>query len=363
MAETMTAAGAAPRTEGGARRAVADPVLLAGLETALLGGRFPAVLLATGPRGVGLRALLLDIAQALICPQAEGLNACGRCPDCRQMKSGHSRVLWLLPNVSEETAAKIDAYGPERILQDPWTAPAPPASSQIPVGGDSTQPTYPLMTAGVRGLASRLAMSDKDVRVVLIPWAEHLNQSSSNSLLKLLEEPPPRVHFLLAAASADSVLPTIRSRSFIQAVPPLSTERVQAFLEARGFASDAAAEAAPRCLGRPGVALRMATPEARHLRTKGREWLELCLGPDPEAGLRWVLDSEELSAKDQRLAIGLVDAALGELATDLLSTTDRPRLERLDLLRASLERTRADIAGHCKPSMAFTSCLLAVHLE
>lgn len=352
MADTMTH-----------RRAVADPVLLAGLETALLGGRFPAVLLATGPRGVGLRALLLDVAQALLCPQSEGLAACGRCPDCRQMKSGHPRLLWLLPNVSEEMAAKIDSYGPERILQDPWTAPAPPASSQIPVGGEGTTPSYPLMVAGVRGLATRLAMSDKDVRVVLVPWAEHLNQSSSNSLLKLLEEPPPRVHFLLAAAAADSVLPTIRSRSFIQAVPPLSTERIEAFLVARGIPAADAREAASRSLGRPGAALQMAAPETRALREKANQWLRLCMEGDPEDGLKWIQDSEELSAKDQRLAIGLVDASLGELATRIPSFSDRVALERADRLRAALEQTRLDIAGHCRPAMAFTSCLLAVQLD
>jgi len=345
------------------RRAVADPVLLAGLETALLGGRFPSVMLATGPRGVGLRALLLDVAQALLCPQSEGLTACGRCPDCTQMKSGHSRLLWLLPNVSEDMAAKIEPYGPAQILQDPWTAPAPPASSQIPVGGEGTTPTYPLMVAGVRGLAARLGMADKDVRVVLIPWAEHLNQSSSNSLLKLLEEPPPRVHFLLAAASADSVLPTIRSRSFIQAVPPLSVDRVESFLVARGFEAQAAKEAAERSLGRPGAALSMASPEASRLRSQGREWLKLCLGQDPEPGLQWIGESEELSAKDQRLAIALVDACLGELAKGIPRLLERPALERAERLRAALEQTRSDIAGHCRPAMAFTSCLLAVHLE
>ena len=352
MADTMTT-----------RRAVADPALLAGLETALLAGRFPAVLLATGPRGVGLRALLLDIAQALLCNQAEGFAACGRCPDCKQMKTGHPRMHWLLPNVSEEMAAKIESYGPERILQDPWTAPAPPASSQIPVGGEGMTPTYPLMAAGVRGLATRLAMSEKGARVVMIPWAEHLNQSSSNSLLKLLEEPPPQVYFLLAAASADSVLPTIRSRSFIQAVSPLATDRVEAFLTSRGIPAVDAREAAGRCLGRPGAALQMAAPESRELRLRAKQWLKLCLEGDPEDGLKWVQDSEELSAKDQRLAIGLVDAALGELASDIPSLSDSPVLDRAERLRAALEQARSDIAGHCRPAMAFTSCLLAVQLD
>jgi DNA polymerase III subunit delta' len=49
-------------------------------------------------------------------------------------------------------------------------------------------------------------------RVVVIDGAEHLNNSSANALLKVLEEPPPRAVLLLVCSAAGAILPTIRSR-------------------------------------------------------------------------------------------------------------------------------------------------------
>lgn len=342
-------------------RARLDASLLQGLVSAHGAGRFPGALFLTGPRGVGLRALLLDIAQALLCPETVDFAPCGVCPDCRQFVSGHSRLLWVLPNVSEDMAAKIENYGPEAILRDPWTAPSPPASSQIPVGNDDTVPTYPLMLPGVRGLGARLAMSEPRVRVVMLPWAEHLNASSSNALLKLLEEPPARVHFLLAASSPDQVLPTIRSRCVQQAVPPRSTEVVTAFLRERGAPASEAVEAATLSLGRPGVALSLSSPEHVRAREQARAWLSVCADPDPERAIAWIQESDDLSSKDRRPILLLLEAALGELARTATEGGSRPDLERSEQLRVALEAARKAVIQYSKPQMAFTSCYLSLH--
>ncbi|MEG2053354.1 MAG: AAA family ATPase, partial [Oscillospiraceae bacterium] len=49
-------------------------------------------------------------------------------------------------------------------------------------------------------------------RVVIIKNAHMMNQSSANALLKILEEPPEGVLFILCAKNAMSVMATIRSR-------------------------------------------------------------------------------------------------------------------------------------------------------
>lgn len=341
-------------------RACTAPETMSGLQVAAAQGRFPSVLLLTVPRGEGL-PLLLDLAQALLCPHTEDLHPCGQCPDCKQFQSGHSRMLWLLPNVSEDMAQKIEPYGPEAILKDPWGVAPPPNSAQIPIGGDNLEPTYPMMVAGVRGLAGRLAMSEKHNRVVFVPYADQLNQSSSNALLKILEEPPERVHFVMAASAAERVLPTIRSRSFLQAVPPLSAERIEAFLRGKGIEATTAREAARRALGRPGAALRLCSNEAREARQRARQWIELCRGNDPEAAFSWIQDADELNAKDRRPSQILLETALGELEETLSSTTHRPDLESLENLRQGLEKALKDIANHAKPQMAFTAAWLGAH--
>ena|SRR3990167_11507880 len=49
-------------------------------------------------------------------------------------------------------------------------------------------------------------------RVVMIRCAEKMNVAASNALLKLLEEPPDNVYFLLQAAQLSTMLPTVLSR-------------------------------------------------------------------------------------------------------------------------------------------------------
>ena len=53
---------------------------------------------------------------------------------------------------------------------------------------------------------------------------ERMNEESANALLKVMEEPPEGVLFLLTADSLAGVLPTIRSRCISFAVAPVSPE-------------------------------------------------------------------------------------------------------------------------------------------
>lgn len=59
-------------------------------------------------------------------------------------------------------------------------------------------------------------------RAVLLYHVERMNEESANALLKVMEEPPEGVLFLLTADSLAGVLPTIRSRCVSFAVAPVS---------------------------------------------------------------------------------------------------------------------------------------------
>jgi DNA polymerase-3 subunit delta' len=49
-------------------------------------------------------------------------------------------------------------------------------------------------------------------RVFIVDGAEYLNEESANCLLKTLEEPPPKVLFILLTVNDGRLLPTIVSR-------------------------------------------------------------------------------------------------------------------------------------------------------
>ena len=57
-------------------------------------------------------------------------------------------------------------------------------------------------------------------RAVLLYHVERMNEESANALLKVMEEPPEGVLFLLTADSLAGVLPTIRSRCVSFAIAP-----------------------------------------------------------------------------------------------------------------------------------------------
>ncbi len=57
-----------------------------------------------------------------------------------------------------------------------------------------------------------LAPNEGDIKVFVLENADEFNIQSQNALLKIIEEPPQNVRFVLTAASAGAVLPTVRSR-------------------------------------------------------------------------------------------------------------------------------------------------------
>lgn len=76
----------------------------------------------------------------------------------------------------------------------------------------------------VRALLEKLSLSvwdSESYRYVLIPYAEKLGASSSNALLKAIEEPPEKTIFLLMSSSRQQVLKTLLSRSMLVSMPSL----------------------------------------------------------------------------------------------------------------------------------------------
>lgn len=92
-------------------------------------------------------------------------------------------------------------------------------------------------------------------RVLFIYGAQNLNVSSANAMLKLMEEPPEGAMFLLTAASAATVLPTIRSRCAAYTIAPVPTDECAALLTREGLPARLAQELAFLYEGHIGTAL------------------------------------------------------------------------------------------------------------
>ena len=100
-------------------------------------------------------------------------------------------------------------------------------------------------------------------RAVLLYHVERMNEESANALLKVMEEPPEGVLFLLTADSLAGVLPTIRSRCISFAVAPVSPADCARYYTAQGVDSKDAALYSELFDGHIGTVLDAARDEAR----------------------------------------------------------------------------------------------------
>lgn len=142
------------------------------IETAVDSGRLPHALLIEGPRGSGRKTFARQIAKAAVCTSHD--KPCGVCAQCIKADAGH-------PDIS--------------ILQ-----------------GDGTAKS--LKVDLMRDLREQAAVvpNEANYKVAIIADAGCMNVQAQNALLKILEEPPSYMLFILTAESRTQFLPTVQSR-------------------------------------------------------------------------------------------------------------------------------------------------------
>lgn len=109
----------------------------------------------------------------------------------------------------------------------------------------------------VREIISSLYLTpfELDRRYYIIEYADSMSEVCQNKLLKSLEEPPPRVCFILCATRA--MLPTVESRCIGMRLAPFPTDVIMDALAAEHGASAGEELAARGCRGSLGMAERI----------------------------------------------------------------------------------------------------------
>lgn len=222
---------------------------LATLRRGLASGRIHHALLFDGPDGVGKRRAAFGLAQALVCERraAGSADACGECRAClRSVPRGQARTA-LHPDV---TVIERGLYEPAAINR------RTPEAQEISI--DQIR-TLVLARAAFPPYEGR-------AKVFIVQRAEELSNAAANALLKTLEEPGPGTHFILSSSAAESLLPTIRSRTLRVRFGTLPDDLVADLLVERGVDRAQANATAELAGGSMSAALALGDTEARALR-------------------------------------------------------------------------------------------------
>ncbi len=96
----------------------------------------------------------------------------------------------------------------------------------------------PNASSGLYALETILAIQDKSLmapygpgnQVFILDKPECMLSSSSNALLKIIEDPLPRSYFIFVSSYPQKIISTLYSRCLKISCPPLSTEEIKLFL-------------------------------------------------------------------------------------------------------------------------------------
>lgn len=141
---------------------------------------FPNAFIISGPEGSGKNTAARLFAMAIACKNTG--RPCGNCPSCRK--------------ISEKISPDV-----------------------IDIGLENDRKTLGIETVRAIRDTAYVLPNDLDTKVYIINDADKLTDQAQNALLKIFEEGPDSVYFILLAANPLRLLPTVRSRA-----PELKTE-------------------------------------------------------------------------------------------------------------------------------------------
>jgi len=137
---------------------------------------------------------------------------------------------------------------------------------------------------------------------ILLMWLpEEMNQQGANKLLKLIEEPPEKTHFIFVSEKKEQLLPTIQSRLQTIDVPDFSELEINQYLiENQNVSTEKAELASSISFGNMTKAIQYLNNENNHdaYLSLFINWMRLCYTRNIADTIDWV-DTTSKEGREQ----------------------------------------------------------------
>jgi DNA polymerase III subunit delta' len=243
------------------------------LERMIARRRVPQTLLIDGPAGAGKATLVRRFAAALV-------------GDARKIEQDD---LSLASN--RAILADREKWASDKRAEDPLLFASHPDFLTFPPDG----PLRQISIQQMRELKERARFQPLrgERRVFLIDGIDRAGEHAANSLLKVLEEPPPYLVLVMTAVNPYDLLPTIRSRAVPFHLAPLGDDEMRRFAASRKL--DQAERRLPLAAGSPGLAVSVDLDTFDRRRAAMVKLLEVSAGRAPFAD--WLKHSESIASR------------------------------------------------------------------
>lgn len=264
--------------------------LISRLKRDIAAGRLSHALIIEGAPGTGKRTLARLICAAVSCREAD--RPCMNCITCSKILRDQSPDVIFITPEKDRVQLGVDVI--RRLRED-----------------------------------AVFAASDLPVKFYIVPDADAMNVQAQNALLKILEEPPAGVMFLLLAKSAENLLVTIRSRAPTLRLQALTDAEVEAAIASderaaalRASNPHAFAAAVKLARGSIGRALELADPQKAagclELYAKAERFMELLAARGSASGeLTFYEYAAKLVTQKQRDELAQIYGLLSDAVRDL----------------------------------------------
>ena len=228
------------------------------IKYAIDNNRLPHALLISGKEGTGGLVLAYATAQYLMCPERMNGDACGECPQCIQIsKLQHPDLHFIYPVVKkdkENISTDFLQQWRKAFIDNPYLT----LNDWIDaLGGENKQANIFVAEANniVRELSTKPYESDYRVMIVWLP--EKMREDAANKLLKIIEEPYEKTHFIFVSNDPEHIIGTILSRVQRINLPPISDNEIADALISKGCQPDTANDIARMAHGSYVKALKL----------------------------------------------------------------------------------------------------------
>lgn len=220
-------------------------------------GKLSHAILLTGPQGSGKKSWGKHLARAIMCQDGQGLEPCMQCLSCRSFQNGNHPDYFLVE--PDKRRIKIEQ---------------------------------------IRSIRNRFSLSGS-IKVCLIVNAETMTPEASSSLLKMLEEPPPGLYFILLTEQPHLLFDTILSRCQRYMLKPLSRAEIfELLVRKRDITCEKADLLARISCGLPGQALMLADDGNFDERYEEAQTLAYKLASGGDSALQLLKWADSLAKKE-----------------------------------------------------------------
>ncbi len=178
---------------------VSNDNVIADISEAAEKGTLPHAILIDGAKGTGKRTLAEILSRYAVCT-AEHDRPCGVCPGCRKALHGNHTDIYI---ANGENSGELSVDAIRRIRADAFVKP-----------------------------------NEAPMKAFLLLNCDKMLAPAQNAFLKVLEEPPRNVMFIMTVTSANMLLQTVRSRVRLYSLFPAEAEDAIRFLTEKYPQSD-----------------------------------------------------------------------------------------------------------------------------